>query len=94
MAWIASVVLAVGAVGWVGNTYLHTKAHVGTAEVAIEHHREDYEKLRALHVGDHSDADAADALDPQGQIRQAIAVEQARAAAAAPHSAAEKPAHH
>jgi len=93
MAWIASLVLAVGAVAWVGNIYVHTKAHVGSAEVAIEHHREDYEKLRALHVGDHSDADAADALDPGGAIRQAIAAEQARAAEA-PASAAEKPAHH
>lgn len=79
-AWLGSMVLAAGAIGWVGTTYLEMRGAVGPAETAIEQQGEAYQALRRAHVGDHSDADAADALDPGGAIRRQIEA-QAQAAA-------------
>jgi hypothetical protein len=92
LAWLVSIALAVGSLGLAGNTYFETRAHVGPALAEIEHHESAYEALRKSHVGDHADADAADALDPGGTFRKAI---EAEASAAATHPpAAEKKEHH
>ena len=72
IAWYLSMVLAVGAVGQLGRVYGQTETHIGPVLAQVEHHHHAYQELRQLHVADHSDADAADALDPDGSIRKAI----------------------
>lgn len=72
IAWYLSMVLAVGAMGQLGRIYVQTNAHIGPVMEQVEHHHTAYEELRQMHVADHSDADAADALDPDGSIRKEI----------------------
>ena len=90
-AWLLSIVLAIGAMGQAGRVYVQTENHIGPVLGLVEHHREAYEELRRLHVADHSDGDAADALDPGGVIRKEID-EAAKIELAKPHEGA-APAH-
>jgi hypothetical protein len=91
MAWMASIVLGMGSIGWAGHIYFETQAHVKPALAEITEHHHAYQELRRLHVGDTSDADAAEALDPGGAIRKAIEAEMHVAAA---KQAAAPAAHH
>jgi hypothetical protein len=93
-AWILSMLLAAGSIGVAGKTHVETRAHLGTVVATIEHHLDAYKELRRLHVGDHSDADAADALDPGGAIRKTIEQAEKAAAAATPDKGAEHGAAH
>ena len=72
LAWIVSIVLAVGSIGLIGKTWVETRAHVAAVESVIEKHHEGYIDLRKAHTGDNSDAIAIDALDPDHSIRKAI----------------------
>ncbi|MDB5806604.1 MAG: hypothetical protein JWN73_3926 [Betaproteobacteria bacterium] len=93
-AWLVSIVLAVGSIGMAGKTHFETAKHLGTVVVSIEHHVEEYKALRLTHVGDHADADAAKALDPDGTIRKILAKAADEAPAAAPKEAAAKEENH
>ena len=92
-AWLLSIALGLGSVGMVGKTHFEAKAHLASVEENIEQHLGAYKELRSMHVGDHADADAADALDPGGAIRARIAQEEKSAMAAHP-PAAEHEEHH
>ena len=85
-AWFLSIALALGSIGQMGMTYVRTEHHVEAAQEQIAHQRDAYAELRRQHTGDTSDADAADALDPGGAMRKAIAAA-LHAAPAAAHAA-------
>ena len=76
LAWIVSIVLAVGSIGLIGKTWVETRAQVGAVESVIEKHHEAYLELRKAHTGDNSDDLAIDALDPDHAIRKAISEKQ------------------
>lgn len=91
-AWILSIILGAISIGWAVVTFVETRVRLSGIEANIETQHEAYLDLRKAHTGDHADADAADALDPGGVIRKAIA-EAAKAAEEARKGHEEKPKH-
>ncbi len=88
-AWYVSIVVGVVAVGQIGLTYVNTHTTVSKAEVEVEHRAEAYKNLRKAHVGDHSDQDAVEGIDPGGVKLKTIEAEmkEAMAHAGAEHGA-------
>jgi len=90
-AWFLSIALGVGSIGQLGWVYHRTEAHVAPVIAMVEHQSDAYKELRRVHMADHSDADAANALDPDGSIRKGMA--EAAHAEAASATAGAPPAH-
>jgi hypothetical protein len=81
-SWYLSMVLAVLSVGLLGWTYIQTGQHTKPILKQVELQRDAYQELRRIHVADHSDQIAVDALDPGGVIRKALEAAQPPAAEA------------
>lgn len=68
-AWILSLVLAMGSVGQLGQTYAQTRHEAGAASAHVHVKEEAYASLRKNHTGANEDELAVEALDPGGKIR-------------------------
>ena len=77
--WVLSVVVALGSGAQMGLTYFHAEHHVDVAQVEVEKQKAALQLLRKKMGSDDSDAEALDALDPDGSRRKAIeAADEAR----------------
>jgi hypothetical protein len=68
--WLASIALAAVCLGQVALTSLRTNRTVQQGLSVVRHAEEEYQDLRARHVGADEDAKTLEAIDPGGKIRR------------------------
>ena len=90
LAWLLSVLVAVGCIVQLGGAWVHTRQVVEQSEVQVQRAEEAFGEVRKAHLGADEDKQIVERLDPDGNIRQEIEADTKKAEPAPMRTAAEK----